>query len=113
MLTELLGAPTRTDVEYVRSCDKKPYLHDETKGGICIKIEFNPQNNISLLQHGRHDVMWTHSIVDFILFYFLTFSKSKKFNKATKKKKQKNIQIDDNHLEPTAHRLYNYLKADI
>ena len=33
-------------IECVRSCDKKPYLHNETKGGICIKIEFNPQNNI-------------------------------------------------------------------
>jgi len=55
------------------ACDQKPYLHNETKGGICIKIEFNPQNNISLLQHGcrffvlllQHglfDVIWTHSI---------------------------------------------------
>ena len=39
--------------ECVCSCDPKPYLHNETKGGICIKIEFNPQKNISLLQHGR------------------------------------------------------------
>ena len=27
-------------------------VHNETKGGICIKIEFNPQENISLLQDG-------------------------------------------------------------
>ena len=40
-------------IECVRSCDQKPYLHNETKGGICIKIEFNSQENISLLQHGR------------------------------------------------------------
>jgi len=39
-------------IECVRSCDQKPYLHNETKGGICIKIEFNPQKNISLFQHG-------------------------------------------------------------
>ena len=26
------------------------------------KIEFNLQKNTSLLQHGRRDVMWTHSI---------------------------------------------------
>ena len=37
----------------VRSYDQKPYLHNEIKGGICIKIEFNPQKNISLLQDGR------------------------------------------------------------
>ena len=60
-------------IECVRSCDQKPYLHNETKGGICIKIEFNSQKNISLLQHGRRffvfflqhgrrDVMWTHPI---------------------------------------------------
>ena len=40
-------------IECVRSRDQKPYLHNKTKGGICIKIEFNPQRNISLLQHGR------------------------------------------------------------
>ena len=40
-------------MECVRSCDQKPYWHNETKGGICIKIEFNPQKNNSLLQHGR------------------------------------------------------------
>ena len=32
-----------TPIECVRSCDQKPYLHNETKGGICIKIELNPQ----------------------------------------------------------------------
>ena len=61
-------------IECVRSCDQRPYLHNETKRGICIKIEFNPQKNISLLQDGccfrclllQHaccDVMWTHSII--------------------------------------------------
>ena len=40
-------------IECVRSCDQKPYLHNETKGGICVKLEFNPQKNISLLQDGR------------------------------------------------------------
>ena len=60
-------------IQCFRSCDQNPYLHNETKRGICIKIEFNPQKNISLLQdgrrsvclllrHGRRDVMWTHSI---------------------------------------------------
>ena len=28
-------------------------MHNETKGEICTKIEFNPQKNIPLLQHGR------------------------------------------------------------
>ena len=49
-------------IECVRSCEQRPYLVNETKGWICIRIEFNSQKNISLLQHGRHDVMWTHSI---------------------------------------------------
>ena len=40
-------------IECVRSCYQKPYLLNETKGGICIKIEFNPQKNISFLQDGR------------------------------------------------------------
>ena len=40
-------------IECVRSWDQKPYLHNETKGGICIKTEFNPQKNSSLLQDGR------------------------------------------------------------
>ena len=48
-------------IECVRSCDQKPYLHNETKGGICIKIEFNPQMNISLLQHGHHFFVYTLS----------------------------------------------------
>ena len=30
-------------IECVRSCDQKLYLLNETKGWICIKIEFNPQ----------------------------------------------------------------------
>ena len=46
----------RYGIECVRSCDQKPYLYNETKGGICIKIEFNPQKNISLLQDGRRSV---------------------------------------------------------
>ena len=48
-------------------------MHTKTKGRICIKMEFNSQKNISLLQHGRCffvsllqngrcDVMWKHSI---------------------------------------------------
>ena len=44
---------SNSTVECVRSCDQKLYLHNETKGRFCIKIEFNPQKNISLLQHGR------------------------------------------------------------
>ena len=40
-------------VECVRPCDQKSYLHNETKGGICIKIDFYAKKNISLLQHGR------------------------------------------------------------
>ena len=28
-------------------------MHNETKGEICTKIEFNPQKNIPVLQHGR------------------------------------------------------------
>ena len=40
-------------IECVHSGEQKPYLHSETKGGICIKIEFNPQKNLSLLQDGR------------------------------------------------------------
>ena len=52
--------------ECVPSCDEKPYLHNEIKGGICIKIQFNPFKNISLLHDGRHFfvyVIQTHSIV--------------------------------------------------
>ena len=40
-------------IECVRSCDQKPYLHNETKRGICIKVEFNLQKNISLFQDDR------------------------------------------------------------
>ena len=36
-------------------------LHNETKGGICIKIEFNPQKNISLLQHARRFCFFVYS----------------------------------------------------
>ena len=38
------------------------YLHNETKGGICIKIEFSPQKNISLLQHGRRFFVYSSSV---------------------------------------------------
>ena len=44
------------------SCDQKPYLHNETKGGICIKIEFNPRKNISLLQHGRRFFVYSFNM---------------------------------------------------
>ena len=42
----------RYGIECVRSCDQ----NNETKGGICIKIEFNPHKNILLLQDGRCSV---------------------------------------------------------
>ena len=41
----------RTAIECVRSFYQTPSFHNETKGWIYIKIEFNPQKNISLLQH--------------------------------------------------------------
>ena len=53
---------TEMSIECVRSCDQKPYLHNETEGGICIKIEFNPQNNISLLQHGRRFFVYSSNM---------------------------------------------------
>jgi len=49
-------------IECVRSCDKKPYLHNETKGGICIKIEFNSQKNILLLQYGRRFFVYSSNM---------------------------------------------------
>ena len=49
-------------LECVRSCDRKPYLHNETKGGICIKIEFNPQKNVSLLQDGRRFFLYSSNM---------------------------------------------------
>ena len=49
-------------IECVCSCDQKPYLHNETKGGICIKIEFNPQKNISLLQTGRRFFVYSSNV---------------------------------------------------
>ena len=72
-------------IECVRSCDQKPYLHNETKGVICIKIQFNPQKNISLLQDGRRFFVYSsnmaavtsceHTLKGFIdiLFTFLAF----------------------------------------
>jgi len=51
-------------IECVRSCDQKPYLHNEKKkGGICIKIEFNPQKNITLLQDGRRFFVYSSNMV--------------------------------------------------
>jgi len=49
-------------IECVRSCDQKLYLHNETKGGICIKIEFNLQKNTSLLQHGRRFFIYSSNM---------------------------------------------------
>ena len=53
---------TVTPIEYVRLCDQKPYLHNETKGVICIKIEFNPQKNISLFQDGRRFFVYSSNM---------------------------------------------------
>ena len=52
----------RVTIECLRSCDQKPYLQNETKGGICIKIEFNPQKNISLLQDGRRFFVYSSNM---------------------------------------------------
>ena len=49
-------------IECVRSCDQKPYLHNETKGGICIKIEFNSQKKILLLQYGRRFFVYSSNM---------------------------------------------------
>ena len=49
-------------IECVRSCDQKPYLYNETKWGICIKKEFNPQKNISLLQDGRRFFVYSSNM---------------------------------------------------
>ena len=49
-------------IEFVRSCDQRPYLHNETKGGICIKIESNPQKNTSLLQDGRRFFVYSSNM---------------------------------------------------
>ena len=57
-----LASSIRFSIECVRSCDRKPYLHNETKGEICIKIEFNPQKNISLLQDGRRLFVYTSNM---------------------------------------------------
>ena len=59
-------------IECVRSCDLKPYLHNETKGGICIKIEFNPEKNISLLQHGRQHDLHVVVLVSYVTYSLLT-----------------------------------------
>jgi len=37
-------------------------LHNETKGGIFIKIEFNLQKNISLLQHDRRFFVYSSNM---------------------------------------------------
>ena len=49
-------------IKCVCSCDLKPCLQDETKGGICIKIESSPQKNISLLQHGRRFFVYSSNM---------------------------------------------------
>ena len=49
-------------IECVRSCDQKPYLHNKTKDGICIKIEFNSQKNISLLQDGHRFFVYSSNM---------------------------------------------------
>jgi len=58
----------------VRSCDQKPYLPDESKGGICIKIEFNPQNNISLLQNDRLFFVYSSNMAAVMLCEHSIFS---------------------------------------
>ena len=50
-------------IECVRSYDQKPYLHNETKGGICVKLEFNLQKNISLLQDRPRFFVYSSNIV--------------------------------------------------
>ena len=72
-------------MECVRSCDQKSYLHNETKGGICIKIEFNPQKKISLFQRGRRFFVYSpnmaavtsceHSIVSQVIIVMILVSK--------------------------------------
>ena len=54
--------------ECVPSCDEKPYLHNEIKGGICIKIQFNPFKNISLLHDGRHFFVYSSNIASVTSF---------------------------------------------
>ena len=49
-------------IECVRSRNQKPYLHNETKLGIYIKIEFNPQKNISLVQDGRRFFVYSSNM---------------------------------------------------
>ena len=49
-------------MECVRSCDQKSYLHNETKGEICIKIEFSPQKKISLFQYGRRFFVYSSNM---------------------------------------------------
>ena len=62
-INEPIGCEKRSlSIECVRSCDQKPYLHNETKGGICIKIEFNPQKNSSLLQDGRRFFVYSFNM---------------------------------------------------
>ena len=62
MLELLLPEGMKLCIKCVRSCDQKPYLHNETIEGICIKIEFNPQENISLLQHGRRFFVYSFNM---------------------------------------------------
>ena len=55
-------------MQCVRSCNQKPCLHNETKGGVCRKIElipkriFHSSKMAAVSLHDRRDVVWTHSI---------------------------------------------------
>ena len=49
-------------LESVRARDQKPYLCYETKGRFCIKIEFNPQKKISLLQYGGRFFVYSSNV---------------------------------------------------
>ena len=62
MIRQTNHLQTYVYIECLGSCDQKPYLHNETKGGICIKIEFNPQKNISLLQDGRRFFVYSSNM---------------------------------------------------
>jgi len=50
------------EIECVCSCDQKPYFHNETKGGICIKTEFKPQKNIPLLHKSRRFFIYSSNM---------------------------------------------------
>ena len=54
--------------------------HNETKGGICIKIEFNPQKNISLLQHDRHFFVYSSTMAVNTLYKRKEVRKKRPYN---------------------------------